>query len=356
MGVKFGNDPSTFEDLWFYQNTVHIKYDDGAHVYYLVDGDRLIPQDSVTTVLKVLDKSDALVPWGCSCMESKLLSLVPQNLDAVGRLIVPAMALEELRCIVAQSKTAHKEKLEDAADIGKAAHYWIQRYIQRKLGIVSDIAATPTDERVKSCIRASLGWMKAHNVRWLNTERKVYSLEWKYTGTLDGKCLVDSCDNPQCCKVPFKDHLSIIDWKSSNYVSPTYFWQVALYWNANEEENHENVLDGWVIRLGKTDDTFDPWYIPTRHMKAYLHSGLLCLRLYRAAKWTKERMREILDHRKACEKELRQIERDAAHRVKCEGARKYKGVRYPKCNGGQPCEFCLNLYYQNHPNEERLDK
>lgn len=31
---------------------------------------------------------------------------------------------------------------------------------------------------------------------------------------------------------------------------------------------------------------------------------------------------------------------------KCKNADSYKGMRKPTCNSGNPCEYCLKLYYQ----------
>ena len=33
---------------------------------------------------------------------------------------------------------------------------------------------------------------------------------------------------------------------------------------------------------------------------------------------------------------------------RCASHRKYKGIQFPKCNGGAPCEACLRKYYETH--------
>jgi len=33
---------------------------------------------------------------------------------------------------------------------------------------------------------------------------------------------------------------------------------------------------------------------------------------------------------------------------KCVSANKYKGVKFPKCNNGNPCKACLDKWVQKH--------
>lgn len=37
---------------------------------------------------------------------------------------------------------------------------------------------------------------------------------------------------------------------------------------------------------------------------------------------------------------------------KCTNAKKYKGIRFPKCNKGNPCETCLKIYKEKHETSE----
>ena len=110
-----------------------------------------------------------------------------------GNRILRSMTWQEFENLVLASKTAHKDALEDAGDVGHIAHAWIERYIKAVLyyGAASMqvqelLARFPADDRATNCCLAALDWMRNHNVRWLGTERKVYSRKYGYAGTMDG--------------------------------------------------------------------------------------------------------------------------------------------------------------------------
>jgi hypothetical protein len=196
----------------------------------------------------------------------------------------------------------------------------------------------PTDPRVISCIKAALSWIKQHNVKWLETERKIYSREHKFAGTMDGLAYVSSCGDPACCATSFKDHLSIIDWKSSNYLYLEFLFQTAAYLGAfTEEFPDKKVTDRFILRLGKEDGEFEPWHLTAEDFPADYSGYLECLALYRKVELVEERMkgqkkskREIKKSQKAAEKAAAQlIERDrkAKEKAKKKAAREVEKAR-----------------------------
>ena len=215
--------------------------------------------------------------------------------------------------LLQDAKTAHKEYFEEAGDVGTAAHTWIENTIRNAVafsyGIVekmNDVA--PTDERSVNCGLAAFDWMQKHNVRWISTERKIYSRQYKYAGTCDGTALVDSCDNPACCSKLFMDELSLIDWKSSNQLSVQYLYQTASYQNAIMEEDDINIKARWILRLGKEDGKFEAWY--ETHFIEDFAGYLACLTLSRTHKAIEKRMAEEKKlktfHKRAEKKEAKQ--------------------------------------------------
>lgn len=357
---KFGG---LTEEYKFYKDEVVLRYDPKAHIYLLVQPDGTLKEvEGVTSVVHIIDKSDALVPWGCKMMAQKLLSTSELfkveepwvTLHSEGTDTYYKLEPEQLEKWINEGKSAHKDQLEEAGNIGKLAHAWIESYIKavladnegRKLEL---LAKLPTEEKAANCCMAALEWMQRHNVRWISTERKVYSREHQFAGTMDGLCVVDSCDDPECCPHQFKDRLSIADWKTSNYLYIDYILQTAAYQEAYEEETGDEVIDRWIIRLGKEDAEFDPWHLEGREL--YIKNWVAfhsALELSRQVEETKNLINKVLDHRKALEAERKKAEREAALKVKCKGADKYKGVRYPKCNGGHPCETCLTKWREKH--------
>jgi hypothetical protein len=258
------------ESYKFYNGTIELRYDPAAHVYFRVIGDDLSPLDGVTTVCKIIDKSNVLINWAVKLTAERILSSVQFPISE-----------EELKAVVLKAKSAHRERLEDAGTVGKQAHNLIEEYIKRELRQGDDPPSKIEDERVQNCYEAALSWMRSHNVRWVCTERKVFSRKYDYAGTLDGIALVDSCDNPLCCPHPFKDRRSLIDWKSSNYLYQEYLYQTAAYQYAYQEETKETVEERWVIRLGKDDGVFEGWHLGPETSDEDFLAFLGCLDLTR---------------------------------------------------------------------------
>ena len=225
------------ESYKFYGGTEELRYNKEEHVYYRVNPDlgNLEELYGVTNVLRIIDRSNALVPWGCKMMAEKLLRTIP----TMG-LTVPEMSLEAFTKLVMEAKNAHKEILTEAGDIGHAAHECLERSIQHAIdhtgGIVLALRDLPTEEKALACAQAGFRWMEAHNVRWIKTEQKIYSKKYKYAGTTDGLAWIDSCEDKSCCSEQYKEHLTLVDWKSSNALHEEYCYQTAGYLAALLEE------------------------------------------------------------------------------------------------------------------------
>lgn len=288
----------------FYEGSVVLRFDKENHVYHLVleNGETEI-QDGVTTISNILDHSIYLVPWACKMMYLKLLRTVPHgpeiNGDQYGTwqgekdmVILPWAEFDK---IAQEAKSAHREKFEDAGDVGNMAHAWLEESIKyaikHKDGIVEKMHPTaPEDERAINCGLAAFKWMQAHNVRWLHTERKIYSRQFKYAGTMDGLALVDNCDDPLCCRKIFVDQLSLIDWKTSNHLRTEYLLQSSAYQHAEQEEKGHEIAARWILRLGKEEGDFESWY--EVDFETDFAAFLACLQLYRLNKQVDKRMRD----------------------------------------------------------------
>jgi hypothetical protein len=345
----------------FYNDTVTLLFDKATWKYYKVESDgSRTPQYGVTNVLKIIDKSEVLIPWALKRAMLKLKKLLKEGKYVVGTLAVndqvdPHNILFEeiLDDIIAQAKKASKEDLEDAGEVGHQAHEWIESYI---LAILSDsenrrlelLSKLPEDERAASCVMAALAWMSEHNVRWLATERKCYSLKYSVAGTMDGLAIVDSCTNTECCPKSFKDRKSLIDWKSSNGLYGSYLMQAALYQQCYQEETGEEVEDRWVIRLDKVSGEFDPWYLSGKQLFEQDLAGFLnALALYKSVHQIENRIDEVKAQKRAREKEKVMQERQ----VKCLDSSTYKGVRKKRgCNDSDKlCSTCTKIYLDKHP-------
>lgn len=296
---RFGGQAESF---FFYNNTVEIRFEKIEHKYYLVDPElgSLTLLKNISTVSHIVDRSHALIPWTAKVTVEKMLRLVPTynaelNPANPPLLVLKHLTLEEFTKLALEAKSAHSDKLDDAGEVGKIAHSWLEKYILATLASQDTAELLDkkcVDPRSTSCVDAALAWIKAHNVRWLETERKVYSKKHQCSGTMDGLALTDSCSDPTCCRVQYKDHLSLIDWKTSNYLYIEFLYQTAAYQGFYTEEFPEQHIDDrWVIRLGKEDAEFDPWYLGPETFQEDFDGFIACLTLRRIVDSVEERMK-----------------------------------------------------------------
>lgn len=232
----------------FYNGEVKLMFDREEWQYYRLDPNgELVPVDGVTTPIHIIDKSAALVPWAAKMVSEKAVRLFPE---------LESKYSGNFSDLMKEAKTAPRDKLEDAGNVGKQAHEIIEALINHAIAfnggvVVQGWEVDPqagVDPRAVNCVNAALDWMKKHDVVWLSTELKVYSKRFNYGGTMDGLCIVDGIK-------------AIADWKTSNYLYPEYAYQTAAYRHAYWEETHDLVDDRWILRLGKEDGKFDPWHL-----------------------------------------------------------------------------------------------
>jgi hypothetical protein len=239
LGKFFDQFSTLTESYWFYGNTEELRYDTKEHKYFRVDPElgNLTELAGVTSILRIIDRSAALVPWASKKCAEKILRTVPLAPDS---LMLAPISLVDFTKLVLEAKDAHREILEDAGDVGHAAHKCLEDSITNAIehtdGVVQELLNLPTDEKALSCARSAFTWMGLHKVKWLCTERKIYSKKYGYAGTADGLAWVNSCNDASCCAEQYEKHLALIDWKSSNDLHTEYCYQTAAYLQALIEE------------------------------------------------------------------------------------------------------------------------
>jgi hypothetical protein len=353
-----GHDP-TLPSYTLYNGQEKIWFDRSTWTTYrrMPDGIRQL-LDGVTTVLhRVIDRSQPLMNWATKRTCEKLKRLLIER----GYIGTDAPALYEsiLDEIITLARKAPDEELEEAANVGNIAHKFIESYIhaciedneERRYEI---LAKWPEDDRASNCVIAAFSFLSDHNVRLISTERKVMSREFNFAGTLDGDCLMDSCGNPGCpCSAfpPFVDAYCLLDWKSSNALRVDYVYQSAFYSHASSEESGKKYFARIVIRLGKDDAEFDPWFmvgqeLQDEHFAACLHA----LELYRSLKKTEDWAGEVQAAKTEYKKQVAQAEKDAANQIACPSSSTYKGVKLKVgCNQSDVlCAKCAEIWQAKH--------
>lgn len=214
-----------------YNGKVQLKFvTDGAdkHEYYDEKGKRLY---GTTYYTGVIDKSSALMGWVSKMMSLYLCDKIKEGIKIT-------------EGIVGSAKTEYRKVQREEADRGKEIHKWISDWI------AGEKPEMPEDEGVVNGITAFLRFQKKYKVKWLKSERLVYSKKFKVPGTLDALGEIS------------KD-LVLFDFKSSKPSSispdgiyPEYAIQTGGYQLEYEEETGKKIKYRIVIALDKKTGEF----------------------------------------------------------------------------------------------------
>ena len=203
-----------------YNNTVQLNFDARTHKYTVREGGATFNCPSVTSVLRIIDKSGPLVGWAVNCTLDVCKQAIQSNTQ------YSEVYLEQ---VWEQAKRSNREVKQQAANIGTQAHKWIEHHLKGEDREVTS--------EILPCVNAALDWLGGHNCRVVSTERPVYSKNHRVAGTLDLLAEIEG-------------RLSVVDFKTSNALYPEYNLQLAAYAGMYYEEYGEKV-ERWLVRLGK---------------------------------------------------------------------------------------------------------
>lgn len=205
-----------------YGGKITVKFFVDSHQYW-VDGKR---KTGVTTIIGIKDKSTALVSWATEIGADFLCDKLRAGEE-----------ITELDILRAQD--LHRERKQEAADLGTKIHEWCEQYIKTKLKIKGySMPDMPEEKAVQIGVNSFLDWEKEHKVKFVSSERIVYSRKYDYIGKMDIEAMVDG-------------ELCLVDLKSSNGLYNTVRMQTAAYLKADEEEAKKKYVGRWAIRLAK---------------------------------------------------------------------------------------------------------
>lgn len=235
------------ENVKLYKGKIQISFDKDAHKFYDAKGNSLI---SVTGVTSIIDKSDALMGWVAKMIGMYLLEEKKKGNDKITEQLID------------EAKKEYRRLKVEAADIGQMIHEWVSDWIKGKE------PEMPDNEKAVNGITAFLRFQKENKIKWLESERVIYSKKYRYAGILDaigrkGKDLI------------------LVDFKSSNAIYPEMFLQVAGYNIAYQEETKKKITKKMIIRFGKDDGQFEVKELDNnwKDEEAFLHCLALVKRL-----------------------------------------------------------------------------
>ena len=155
---------------------------------------------------------------------------------------------------------AHKDVSGAARDIGHETHYWIEEYINSSIKNPNEVdwKLGSLGDKAKNAVKAFLKWEASHDIVWMGSEKKVYSKEYGYAGTIDAIAMI----NGKYC---------IVDFKTSAKIYKESYVQLSAYAQAVEEIHGKPVDLAVVLRLDKEEDKYqEAAFIPSDYFHVFL--------------------------------------------------------------------------------------
>lgn len=233
-----------------YKGSVELSFDEVKHIYS-INGKRV---EGVTTPLDVISKP-FLLYWAVNMAIEYLGG--SEKTEAALR---PGIAYDELQIkeILNGAKMAHRKRKETAAERGTMIHKKIEEYI--KFQLKQGPEPTPfVNPEMKDGYDRFLQWVDAKKVKFLESERLIYSKKKEYAGTMDHLTEIDG-------KIWFGDT------KTTGAIYSSNWYQIAAYEQAYLEEftdiKRKQIGGEVIVRIGldgmleikdSTDKTVPPY-------------------------------------------------------------------------------------------------
>jgi hypothetical protein len=258
-----------------------VGFYDKRHIYKVqrtdgADDIRIVP--SCTKVTRLIDdgKSGRLMGWAAGMVAQKFDKLARGYRDGD----TVSFDVEALEYMCTSAKGAYREKVEDAADIGRAVHEHIEKHI---LWVMNGgrKPPVPKDPVIKACFDEYIKWEELREPEYIGTEEIIYHPEEDYCGTFD--CLA-RINTPQGGRA-----LTVIDFKTSNYFYDEFYLQIEAYrralpWKWDIEATH-----GLCLKLDKEGAPCEEhWVGPDDEGKKHQDTSWLAFKCARQLlRWTK---------------------------------------------------------------------
>jgi hypothetical protein len=232
---------------------------------------------SVTTILGAAIAKPALIAWSASVERAAAAEAAAdlyQELHGTAQL-PRSMYLLALEQRVGKQK-AHTKALAKAAEIGSAAHGWVEYHLKSALGKPAGREPILSDESMAAAV-AFMDFQREVQLQPHFVEQTVFSRSNEYAGTLDlcasldASALLTRLERQGTVDAPVGDWLrtrdtvtACIDLKTSKGVWPEHFLQAVAYQRALAEMGHGRVDGGLIVRLPKvsSDPAFSVHVVP----------------------------------------------------------------------------------------------
>lgn len=202
-------------------------FDEEKHVHTL-DGK---PLHGVTTVLKVINKP-ALIQWAANMA----VDYIDQHFPTAEEIVSDPTAFNKL---FKEARTAHAKKRDSAGEWGTSIHAKVEDYINACIEN-EGMPVVNTDPAIAPFV----DWAMAQNIKFLASEKCVYSRRLWIGGIADIVCEIDG-----------KRFLG--DVKTSSGIYPEAYIQCSAYAECLKEMGEFEGFDGVIVINLKKDGGFE---------------------------------------------------------------------------------------------------
>jgi hypothetical protein len=172
------------------------------------------PLTGVTTILSVIAKP-ALIQWAANM--------------AIDYVLKHGLEKEK------EARLAHRKKKEEAGQKGTDIHALIEAEVKNAIKNTNGYFIEKWKEQYDSPqILHFIDWAIKEKVKFLASEKRVYSEKYWYAGTFDFLCEI-------------KGKIYLGDTKTSSGIWPEFWYQTSAYQNALQECEPETKIDGHII-------------------------------------------------------------------------------------------------------------
>lgn len=219
--LKHKTEPRIEVEASLYNGEVTIQRGDFGskrHAYYWKEKDYFVP--GVTSILSILDKP-ALLPWAAGLASKYVEKNLPES-----------PTKEQIKAVCERAKTEWRTVRDAAGDVGTRVHAIAESLFK---GVPVEL---PTDPLVVNGLKALQEWLSANEILPIESERIVFSKSYFLCGTMDLLAAVNG-------------KLSEVDFKTGSGIYPEHKFQTAIYRDAWQEENKEDIEQIIIVNLDK---------------------------------------------------------------------------------------------------------
>jgi len=214
--------------------TEEYRFNEKGHLHELLVDGEWKALTGCTTILAVLAKP-ALIQWSANMAVEYIKDELYEK-----SLMPPKNMLDG---IFERAKSAHRKKKEEAGQKGTDIHFEAENLVKGAIQANKGIIGTDTKSEIPQ-IQHFINWAVENKVKFLKTEKGLYSKSLFIGGIVDLICEIDG-------------EVWLADIKTGSGIYAEAFWQMAGYQLMLEEMGTKKPVKGHIVLNLKKDGKFE---------------------------------------------------------------------------------------------------